>query len=105
VDVGGSSEATAYMILAKISNGTAVVPLYTMGGESTFAAYSGNDTITGFDAGPMFIGIDIFDVKDGKLITSEMGQIVGSGGLLDHRDITNGKFSSGNMTVNWGNLD
>jgi hypothetical protein len=81
--------------LAKISGGTAVVPVYKANYSATslsdqYIAYEGNDTISE-------LPILIFTDDDGSLTLTE---ITDNSKIVTSKPIS-GTFSNGNLTVNW----
>ena len=95
------AESLTTFKLVKITNGSAVVPLYTLKdipatSVSSFIAYDGNDPVSG----GLGVYIYLFDVPelDSNNIAAQLVSTIFSG---DYMLVTTGAFSNGNLTVTW----
>ena len=101
-DIDSSNDPTYKLV--KISDGKAVVPLYTVG-KSGYTAYEGNGMAGGLE-------ICIVDVKDGLLKKSVLQnaklqfadddvEVRKNAAVKGSMILTSGTFEKGNLTVDW----
>jgi len=86
--------------MVKITNGSAVVPLYTLKdgtfpSASPFIAYDGNDTVNG----SIGIGIGVFETP--ALTLREIVLAILTKQTMGSMQVKTGTFTNGNLTVKW----
>jgi formylglycine-generating enzyme required for sulfatase activity len=93
-DITGNSKDDVTYKLAKISGGKAEVPLYMVknsSGLASYVAYDGNDNVT---------SLSIMILSESTLKSSNaVNAITNNLGIMR---LMSGKFSNGNMTIDWG---